>query len=70
MDKTERREALPLLLRPAEAAQSLGISRSKFYDLLARGELPGAVRVGASIRISRRALEQWIADRVARDPAA
>ena len=29
-----------LLLRPAEAAEAIGIGRSKVYELLASGDLP------------------------------
>lgn len=52
------------LMRPAEAAQVLGISRSKTYQLLQRGELP-AVRVGTSVRVPALALDRWIAARTA-----
>ena len=48
------------LLRVEEAARLLRIGRSKLYQLLARGELP-VVRIGRSVRIPRRALEEWIA---------
>lgn len=40
-----------LLLNPAEAAQSLGISRSKLYELLRAGVVP-SVRIGACRRIA------------------
>jgi excisionase family DNA binding protein len=48
-----------LLLRPTEAAELLGIGRSKIYSLLADGELPG-VRVGRSIRVPAAALHRWV----------
>lgn len=54
-----------MLIRPAEAARLLGISRSKTYALLASGGLPGAIRVGSSLRISRAALETWITEQAA-----
>ena len=47
------------LLRVAEAAQVLGISRSKTYELIAEGRLP-VVRVGASVRVPKERLEAWI----------
>jgi excisionase family DNA binding protein len=50
-----------LLLRVSEAAKRLSISRSKAYDLAARGELPGVMRVGKSIRVSATRLAEWIA---------
>lgn len=50
-----------LLLRPAEAAELLGISRSKTYEMLAAGELP-CVRIRSSIRVPHQALVRWIED--------
>jgi excisionase family DNA binding protein len=47
------------LLKPEEAAKVLAIGRTKVYDLLARGELP-RVKVGASVRVPRHALMDWI----------
>jgi excisionase family DNA binding protein len=49
-----------LLLRPVEAAEAIGISRSKIYELLASGDLP-SVRIGASVRVPVEALRAWIA---------
>jgi excisionase family DNA binding protein len=49
-----------LLLRPVEAAEAIGIGRSKVYELLAAGELP-SVRVGSSVRVPVDALRAWIA---------
>lgn len=48
-----------LLLKPVEAAEMLGISRSKAYELLAQGALP-IVRVGKCPRIPIEALRKWI----------
>ena len=49
-----------LLLRPVEAADAIGIGRSKIYELLASGELP-SIRVGCSVRVPVDALRAWIA---------
>jgi excisionase family DNA binding protein len=47
-------------LRVPEAADLLGIPRSRCYELIQRGELP-AVRVGErSIRVNRRELERFL----------
>jgi excisionase family DNA binding protein len=54
-----------LLLRPAEAALLLAMSRSRIYELAARGELPGVVRVGGSVRLHRPTLETWLAEEAA-----
>ena len=48
-----------LLLRPAEAAEAIGIGRSKVYELLASGELP-SVRIGGCVRVPVDALRAWI----------
>ena len=62
--KHEEEDMNKLLLRPTEAADVLGISRSKVYALLATGELPG-VRIGHSVRIPVSALERWLQAQVA-----
>lgn len=48
-----------LLLRPTEAAETIGIGRSKVYELLASGELP-SIRIGGSVRIPLDRLREWI----------
>lgn len=48
-----------LLLRPTEAAEAIGVGRSKVYELLASGELP-SVRIGSSIRVPLDRLREWI----------
>lgn len=51
----------PALLTPLEVARELRCSRSKVYELLATGGIPGAIKIGGSVRVSRTALERWIA---------
>lgn len=46
-------------LRPAEAADAIGVSRSKAYELIAAGELP-SIRVGGCVRVPVVALRAWI----------
>ena len=48
-----------LLLKPTEAAELLGISRSRAYELIAAGVLP-SVRLGSSVRVPLDALREWI----------
>lgn len=48
-----------ILLRPQEAATALGVSRSKVYELLQRGEIPKVI-IGCSIRVPAAALQAWI----------
>ena len=55
----------PLLLRPTEAGEILGVGRSTVYTLIKDGVLP-AVRVGKkSLRIPAKYLHKWVADQVA-----
>jgi excisionase family DNA binding protein len=49
-----------LLLKPQEAAETLGVSRSKAYELIAAGTIP-SIRVGCSVRVPVAALREWIA---------
>lgn len=53
-----------LLVRPVEAAEAIGNSRTKIYELLARGELSPSVRVGSSVRVPVEALRTWIAQQL------
>jgi excisionase family DNA binding protein len=47
------------LLSIDEAAQMLHISRTKAYQW-ASTDMPGVIRIGRSVRVSRRRLEEWI----------
>ncbi len=48
------------LYRPVEAAESLGISRARLYQLMASGEL-GSVKIGVSRRIPAADLDAYVA---------
>jgi excisionase family DNA binding protein len=48
-----------LLLRPTEAAEVIGLGRSKMYELLAKGIVP-SIRIGKSVRVSVAALRNWV----------
>lgn len=43
-----------------EAARLLGISRGGAYELARRGELPGAIKLGGRVVVSRRVLERAV----------
>ncbi len=60
---------IPQLLRMAEVAAALGISRSKAYQLAAAGEIP-TIRVGSSVRVPSRALASWVEARTATPASA
>jgi excisionase family DNA binding protein len=60
MTAATRTEAVPkLLLTPEEAAQALGIGRTKLYGLLRSGHLP-SVLVGGSRRVPMTSLKLFI----------
>ena len=46
-------------LKVPEMAEELRIARSRAYELVGNGEIP-SVRIGRSIRVSRRELEKWL----------
>jgi excisionase family DNA binding protein len=48
-----------VLLRIPEVAESLGIGRTKIYEMITTGELP-TIRVGRAVRISVSALQKWV----------
>ncbi len=57
----QKKEAMrqPLLLTIPEAAVSLRLSRAKVYKLIDFEGLP-VVRFGRAVRVSAKALEQWV----------
>jgi excisionase family DNA binding protein len=48
-----------LLLKPTEAAEVIGLGRSKTYALISSGVIP-SVRIGKSVRVPVAALRTWI----------
>ena len=48
-----------LLLKPTEAAEAIGLGRSKTYQLISSGAIP-SVRIGKSVRVPVVALRSWI----------
>ena len=46
-------------LKVPEVAAQLRIARSRAYDLVADGEIP-AVKIGRSVRVSRKELDRWL----------
>jgi excisionase family DNA binding protein len=55
--------------RVTEAADAVGISRAKCYELVAAGVIP-SIRVGASIRVPVAALQDWIDRQLAEQKTA
>lgn len=48
-----------LIITIREAAEMLGLSESTVYRLARENRIP-VVRIGSSVRVNRRQLEQWI----------
>jgi len=46
-------------LKVPEVAEVLRIARSRAYELVGSGEIP-SVRIGRSVRVSRRELDRWL----------
>ncbi len=57
----------PLLLRPAEAAKALGLSRGRIYELLAAQEI-GSIKEGSARLIPVDELRAWVDRRRASAP--
>lgn len=55
-----------LLLRPEDAARTLGVSRAALYELLARGELESVLVGRRSRRVPAAAIHEYI-DRLRRE---
>jgi len=51
---------MKLLVKVADAADQLSLSRSKVYELIAAGEI-AVVKIGKSARIERSELERFVA---------
>lgn len=58
-----------LAYRPTEVAAVIGLSRSKVYELIARGEIP-SIRLGGKILVPAESVRRVIADAPAGSPAA
>ena len=48
-------------LKVSEVAEELRIAHSRAYELVADGEIP-AVKIGRSVRVSRKELDRWLED--------
>jgi excisionase family DNA binding protein len=62
MEDLTRTVAQPLLLSIPDVAATLGLGRSKVYELIAKEGLP-VVRFGRSVRVSATSLQKWVEQR-------
>ena len=54
----------PATVKVEEAARIPGIGRQTAYELAAQGKLPGALRLGRRIVVSRSVLEDFLAGKL------
>jgi excisionase family DNA binding protein len=59
MKKEKQLERDKEYLKVTEVAEYLQIGRTRAYELVSSGEIP-SVRIGRSVRVSRRELERWL----------
>jgi excisionase family DNA binding protein len=52
----------PLLLTIPQVMQCMGLGRNKVYDLIKKEGLP-VLRFGRAVRISQKALQEWLEQR-------
>lgn len=50
----------PIAVRSKEAAQMLGVSRPKVYELAARNDFNGAFKFGGCTLFSVEAMREWV----------
>ncbi len=55
-------------LKVPEVAELLRIARSRAYEMAANGTLPGVVRIGRSLRVSREELDRWLENQSVAQP--
>jgi len=55
---------IKLLLRPEEAAQSLGLSRARLYELMAKGSIR-SLKIGRARRVPIAEIKNWIESELA-----
>lgn len=58
VDKLEQFE--PIAVRSTRAAEMLGVSRPKIYELAAREDFHGAFKFGGCTLFSVEALREWV----------
>jgi len=60
MSIAQVQDGLPQVMKVIEVARLLRLNSKTVYELVARGEIPGARRVGRTIRFSRDVLLEWM----------
>lgn len=58
------------LMTAEQVAERLSVPLSTVYEQLRKGIIPGRLKIGRRVRISRAALEAWIERQIAEQAAA
>lgn len=53
-----------LLYTPNEAAEAVGVSRARMYELIAAKTIP-SIKIGSSLRVPVEALRAWVQQQLA-----
>ena len=67
-EERRRHRPLPMLLTADEAAELLRTTRRAIYAMIARGQLPGVVRVHRRVLLRTDALLHWLEQKCAPSP--
>jgi excisionase family DNA binding protein len=59
-ERSENRDAMPLLLTVDDAADLLRTTRRAIYAMLERRQLPGVIRIGRRVLIRSAELLEWL----------
>ena len=62
MEYSRKASVEPLLLSIPDVAASLGLCRSKVYELIANEGLP-VIHFGRAVRVSAASLQKWVEER-------
>jgi excisionase family DNA binding protein len=69
MDTLQQDSPADVLLKAEDIAAYFNVSLPRAYAIMASGKIP-VVRIGRSVRVSRRELEKWIQEQSQRSLAA
>ena len=62
MDRHETEDIGALLLTVAEVCRMLKISKGGVYQMVARAELPGIIKIGRRLRFRADAIKKWLTE--------
>ncbi len=60
MNTEDTLDRLPTLMTVDELKHLMRVDRNTVYEAIARGQIPGVVRLGRTIRITRSTVVEWL----------